>query len=96
MLAGVCNNSKIGLTTIAETTIIIKTAIAVNVIQFPMVTDNSFLCFAPKYWATIILAPILIPTNKTNNKFKIGVALPTAARALSPTYFPTTILSTVL
>ena len=33
------------------------------------------------------------PTNRTRSRFKIGLALPTAASALSPTYFPITILS---
>ena len=43
-----------------------------------------------------MLAPTLIPINNTIKRFKIGPALPTAASALSPTYFPTTTLSTVL
>ena len=44
----------------------------------------------------MMLAPMEIPTNNTRRRFSMGLALPTAAKALSPTYFPTTMLSTVL
>ena len=71
-------------------------AIKVSTMQFPMVWDRASLSLAPKYWDTFILAPILIPIYSTISRFRIGPALPTAARALSPTYFPTTTLSTVL
>ena len=75
---------------------IMTEAMAVRVIQLPMVPESSSLSFAPKYWETITLLPTEIPINKTSSRFKIGPALPTAARALSPTYRPTIILSTVL
>ena len=78
------------------TIIIITEEIAVSVTQLPIVPDKSSLCFAPKYWETIIPAPTEIPTNKTSSRFRIGEALPTAARALSPTYCPTITLSAVL
>ena len=96
MLSGVFNNSKSGLAAIVAITIIIKDAIAVNTIHVPIVPDNASLFFAPRYCDTIILAPTEIPTNNTIKRFRIGPALPTAASALSPTYLPTTILSTVL
>ena len=96
MVSGVSKNSSKGPDTRGPITIIITEEIAVNVTQLPIVPDKSSLCFAPKYWETIIPAPTEIPINKTRSKFKIGAALPTAARALSPTYLPTTTLSTVL
>lgn len=71
-----------------------RLAIPITVIQFPIVADNSSLFLAPKYWDTMILTPTLIPTKRTISRFMIGPALPTAASALSPTYFPTTTLST--
>ena len=58
---------------------------SVTVIQVPIVLDNNSLALAPKYWATMIPTPVEIPTKSTNNRFKRGVALPTAASALSPT-----------
>ena len=68
----------------------------VSVMQLPMVADKRSRSFAPKYWETIIPAPVEIPTKKTSSRFMMGPALPTAASALSPTYFPTTMESTVL
>ena len=76
--------------------ILISEDTAVRVIVLPMVFDKLSLSFAPKNWDTMMLVPIDIPIKSTSSRFKIGLALPTAARALSPTYFPTTILSTVL
>lgn len=67
-------------------TIIIKIAqMAQTVTQFPMVLDRSSLALAPKYWETMIPAPVEIPINNTSIKLMIGDALPTAASALSPT-----------
>ena len=40
---------------------------------------------APKYCDTMMLAPTEIPMNSTSIRFSSGPALPTAARALSPT-----------
>ena len=37
-----------------------------------------------------------MPIKSTRSILRMGAALPTDARALSPMYFPTTILSTVL
>ena len=76
--------------------ILISEDTAVRVMVLPMVFDKLSLSFAPKNWDTMMLVPIDIPIKSTSSRFKIGLALPTAARALSPTYFPTTILSTVL
>ena len=52
--------------------------------------------WAPKYWAERMLAPVAMPMNKTNSRFRIGPAVPTAASAVSPMYWPTTMESTVL
>ena len=71
-----------------------ETTVAVMVV--PMVSSKRSRSFAPKYWDTITLAPTEIPMNNTSSKFKIGPLAPTAARALSPTYAPTTMESTVL
>ena len=85
MLSGVFRSRSSGLTTNGATIIIITEEIAVSVMLHPMEPDSSSLCFAPKYWDTMILAPTDMPTNSTNSRFRIGLALPTAARALSPT-----------
>ena len=81
-----------GLERTAPRIIIMMEEIAVSVTQFPIVIESSFLCFAPKYCDTMTPAPTEIPTNRTRSRFKIGLALPTAASALSQTYFPITIL----
>ena len=85
MDSGVSRSSSSGLDTKEATTITSTVAMAVSVIQFPMVTDSFSRSFAPKYWDTMMPAPTLIPTNSTSSRFRIGPALPTAARALSPT-----------
>ena len=96
MLAGVCKSSSSGRTT-REPTIIMNTeAAAVRVTQQPMVLESCSLSLAPKYWETMTLVPTEIPMKSTSSRLKMGLALPTAARALSPTNFPTTMLSTVL
>ena len=96
MLAGVFKSSRIGR--IATEPAITKNMeeAAVKVSTLPIVRERFSLSRDPKYWETMMLAPIEIPINSTSSRFKIGLALPTAARALSPTYRPTTILSTVL
>ena len=96
MLAGVFSIFKSGRIVTEPRTIMISEDTAVRVIVLPMVFDKLSLSFAPKNWDTMMLVPIDIPIKSTSSRFKIGLALPTAARALSPTYFPTTILSTVL
>ena len=75
---------------------ILADATAVSVILQPIAWDSCVLSFAPKYWDTITPVPTEIPIKSTKSRLKIGLALPTAARALSPTNLPTTILSTVL
>ncbi len=85
-----------GFVTSGPTAIMKSEDTAVSVMQVPMLPASCSLCLAPKYWDTIMPAPVDIPTNKTNSKLSTGEALPTAASALSPTYFPTTMESTVL
>ena len=52
--------------------------------------------FAPKNWADRMLAPVDTPINSTSSRFRMGPEVPTAARAVSPIYWPTTMESTVL
>ena len=85
MDSGVSRSSSRGLDTREATTITITGAAAVSVMQCPIVTDSFSRSLAPKYWDTMMPAPTLIPTNSTNSRFNMGPALPTAARALSPT-----------
>ena len=40
--------------------------------------------FAPKNWADRMDAPVATPIKRTNSKFMMGPAVPTAARAVSP------------
>jgi len=96
MLSGVFRSSSKGRAHSVPTTMMNSDAAAVSVIQFPIVLESASLSFAPKYWDTITPAPTEIPTKSTSRRFMIGLALPTAASALSPTYLPTTMLSTVL
>ena len=85
MEAGVFNISSKLLIKGGITIIINSEITAVKIILVPMVLDNSSLDFAPKYWDTIIPTPAEIPTKSTRSILKRGVALPTAASALSPT-----------
>ena len=71
-------------------------AITVRVMQQPMLRDRASRLRAPRYWETMMVAPTLMPMKRTSIRLKIGPALPTAARALSPTNRPTIMLSTVL
>ena len=57
-------------------------AIAVRVMQFPMVLESASLSFAPKCWATRIPAPVDMPTNSASSRFSTGDALPTEASAV--------------
>ena len=43
-----------------------------------------------------MVAPVDTPINSTSSRFRIGPEVPTAARAASPTYWPTMMESTVL
>ena len=96
MLSGVFKRIRTGRIKAAPKTIKSKEEAAVSVMVLPIVLDKFSRSLEPKYWETIMLAPMEIPTNSTKSRFKIGLALPTAAKALSPTYRPTTMLSTVL
>ena len=40
---------------------------------------------APKYWQTMMPAPVEMPMNSTSSRFRMGPLAPTAARAASPT-----------
>ena len=63
---------------------------------FPTVRLRSCRSWAPKYWALRIPAPVAMPMNRTSSRFRIGPAVPTAASAVSPIYWPTMMESTVL
>ena len=94
--AGVFSSLSSGMVTSGAIAMTISDATKVIVIHVPMVLESALRCRAPKYCETMIPAPTDIPMNRTRRRLSIGPALPTAARALSPIYFPTTILSTVL
>ena len=96
MVSGVFSMRSTGRIIMDPNTMRNREAAAVRVMVLPMVRDRFSLSLEPKYWDTMILAPMEIPTNSTRSRFSMGLALPTAARALSPTYLPTTMLSTVL
>ena len=85
MLSGVFNRRSRGRVTMGPMIMMKTQDAAVRVMQVPMALASSSFCLAPKYWATIMLAPAEMPMNKTRSKFSTGPALPTAARALSPT-----------
>ena len=51
------------------------------------------MSFAPKYWATIMVNPIVIPINSEISRKLMGIDVPTAARAPFPINLPTMILS---
>ena len=51
------------------------------------------ISFAPKYWETIIVNPIVMPMNREISKKVIGMEVPTAARACFPMNLPTMMLS---
>ena len=74
----------------------IALAISVSVRQVPTALLSSSFLRAPKYCATRMPAPVEMPMNSSSIRFRIGPAAPTAASALSPTYLPTMIESTVL
>ena len=65
-------------------------------IAFEIVERTILSFFAPKYWATIIPIPTARPELKEKQKKFMEPHVPTAARALDPTKFPTTIESTML
>ena len=78
------------------TTMITTDDTKVMLIQVPIAMERLSLSLAPKACETMIPAPTEIPTKSMRNRFRSGPALPTAASALSPTNFPTIMLSTVL
>ena len=95
-LSGVFSRRSTGPASRGPTIMMNSDATPVSVMQQPMVLARSSFMPAPKYWETMMLAPTEIPMNSTSIRFSSGPALPTAARALSPTKRPTMMLSTVL
>ena len=74
-----------GVVTSTPTAMVIRVAMAARVMQLPM-DSLSFSRFpAPKFWEMTMPAPVEMPTNSASSRFRMGAALPTAARALSPT-----------
>ena len=70
---------------------------SVMIAQLAIVLPSPSLFRAPKNWATMMPAPVAMPTNRAIITIRIGNALPTAARALYPhLLLPTTMVSTVL
>ena len=96
MASGVRKSSKNGLIKNTPRTIIITLITAFKIIALPIVLDSLSLFLAPKYCETRIPAPIDIPINKTMSRKTRAPLAPMAAKASSPTYFPTMIESTVL
>ena len=74
-----------GLVTSGPIIIIAIVAIPAREIQFPILVESPCLSFAPKLWLMTIPAPVAIPTNIARRRLRIGIALPTAESALSPT-----------
>ena len=70
--------------------------INVQIIAVPTDLDKFSRSRAPKYWLTIMELPVPIMIKKIMSKCTRGAELPIALRASSPTYCPTTTLSTVL
>ena len=96
MEAGVFSISRTGRIRGVATSISTTQQMAVAVMQLPMVWDRLSRFLAPKYWDTMMPAPAEMPMNSTRSILTMGPQEPTAARALSPMYLPTTMESTVL
>ncbi len=94
--AGVPTIRKNGGTSRGPATITANETSIVIVTVVPTVLESSWRRLAPKYWAVITPAPVEMPTKSTSSRLIIGPLAPTAAKALSPTYWPTTMESTVL
>ncbi len=84
MDGGVFSSSNRGRAVNGPMTIMIREVTAVRVMQFPITSERFSLSLAPKNWETIMPAPTAMPTKRTNRRLRMGPALPTAARALSP------------
>ena len=76
-------------------TVITREDSSVSVMQLPTVMESCSRCFAPKYCETMMPAPVEMPMKSTSRRLMTGLLAPTAASAPSPTYCPTTMLSTV-
>ena len=96
MVASVPSIFSIGMVINGPTTMITTLAMADRTMQLPMASVNPLRSLAPKLWETTIPAPVEMPTNSASSKLRMGMALPTADNASSPTYWPTTIESAVL
>ena len=90
------SSSSMGREIRGPTTRMISEAMAASEMQLPMARDRPSRSFAPNRWEMMMPAPVEMPTNRASNRLRMGLELPTAARALSPTYLPTTMESTVL
>jgi hypothetical protein len=75
--------------------VIMRDAMTSKVRALPTDFERDSLSLAPKYWATMMPAPVAMAMKSTSSRLMIGIEAPTAERALSPTYLPTTIESTV-
>ena len=82
---GVSSMRSRGVVTATPMTVVTAEAMAARVMQLPMDSDSFFLSPAPKFWEITMPAPVDMPTNRASSRFRMGAALPTAARALSPT-----------
>ena len=94
--AGVLSILRSGMVTSGPMTITISEATNIIVRHVPIDRERESRWRAPKYWDTMIPVPTEMPMNSTSRRLSTGLALPTAASALSPMYLPTTMLSTVL
>ena len=82
MLSSVPTARSSGPVISGPTTMITTLAMAVTVMQFPMVFPRPSLSLAPKNWATRMQAPVAMPTKSASSRFSTGMALPTAPRAV--------------
>ena len=96
MSAGVCSRDIDQPVTSGPMAVMNAEETTVAVMAVPTESERRFLSFAPKYCETMMLAPTETPMNSTSSRLRIGPLAPIAASAPSPTYWPTTMESTVL
>ena len=94
--AGVSSSVISGSIISGPTAMMIRLAMNVSVRQVPTLASSSSCLCAPKYCDTRMPAPVEMPMNSSSRRLRIGPLAPTAASALSPTYWPTMIESAVL
>ncbi len=83
--SGVLSSTSIGRVITRPMSMVARETMAHKEMQFPITTESCSRSFAPKRCATKMPTPVDTPTNRASSRFKIGEALPTAAKALSPT-----------